>query len=135
MIDGEIRYEQVGPRFRLLRERLGINQKELSEALDLNQAILSKFENGGMVYARVLLDVMDFFREKVNLNYLLQPGDEFSLDDPRAFMVTKKQKNEYVKSIAETELHNLNELLSKTKQQVEEIINRAGNKLVSEGEL
>lgn len=50
---------------------LGITQKELAMALGINQAILSKCENGVMVYTSVLLDMFGFYRWKVNLNYLL----------------------------------------------------------------
>ena len=62
MKEGHITVAELGPRLKLIRQELGITQKDLAQALDLNQAILSKFENGGMVYASVLLDVLCFFR-------------------------------------------------------------------------
>ncbi len=111
MVDGELKIKELGPRFKLVREHFGITQKELAEALDMNQAILSKFENGGMVYARVLLDVMDYFRDRVDMNYLLQPEGFFSLDDKRAFLVN-----------GETDLRQIREIIGKAHQEVEDII-------------
>ena len=83
MKEGRITIAELGPRLKLIRQELGITQKDLAQALDLNQAILSKFENGGMVYASVLLDVLCFFRGKLNLNFILQPGEEYNINDER----------------------------------------------------
>ena len=84
MKEGRITIAELGPRLKLIRQELGITQKDLAQALDLNQAILSKFENGGMVYASVLLDVLCFFRGKLNLNFILQPGEEYNINDQPA---------------------------------------------------
>ncbi len=124
MVDGELKIKELGPRFKLVREHFGITQNELAEALDMNQAILSKFENGGMVYARVLLDVMDYFRDRVDMNYLLQPEGFFSLDDKRAFLVN-----------GETDLRQIREIIGKAHQEVEDIIYRTYNKCMTEGDL
>ena len=78
MKDGKVTIAEIGPRLKLIRQELGITQKQLAQDLDMNQAILSKFENGGMVYASVLLDVLCYFRDRININYLLQPGDDQS---------------------------------------------------------
>ena len=118
-----------------MREHFGISQKELAEALDMNQAILSKFENGGMVYARVLLDVMDYFKDRVDLNYLLQPEGFFSLDDKRAFLVTDEQTDEYMNEVGEADLANVREIIGKAHQEVEDIIYRTFNKCMTEGDL
>ena len=83
MKDGKVSIAEIGPRLKLIRQELGITQKQLAQDLDMNQAILSKFENGGMVYASVLLDVLCYFRDRININYLLQPGDGYSLNDER----------------------------------------------------
>lgn len=83
MKDGKVTIAEIGPRLKLIRQELGITQKQLAQDLDMNQAILSKFENGGMVYASVLLDVLCYFRDRININYLLQPGDDYSLNDER----------------------------------------------------
>jgi len=77
MKDGKVTIAEIGPRLKLIRQELGITQKQLAQDLDMNQAILSKFENGGMVYASVLLDVLCYFRDRININYLLQPGDDY----------------------------------------------------------
>ena len=66
MKDGKVTIAEIGPRLKLIRQELGITQKQLAQDLDMNQAILSKFENGGMVYASVLLDVLCYFRDRIN---------------------------------------------------------------------
>ena len=91
MKEGYITVAELGPRLKLIRQELGITQKDLAQALNLNQAILSKFENGGMVYASVLLDVLCFFRGKLDLNFLLQPGDKYDFTDERALCSDRKQ--------------------------------------------
>ena len=48
MKDGKVTIAEIGPRLKLIRQELGITQKQLAQDLDMNQAILSKFENGGM---------------------------------------------------------------------------------------
>lgn len=133
MKDGIITISELGPRIRMVREKFGISQKELADAIDTNPAIMSKFENGGMVYARVLLDVMDYFRDKVNLNYLLQPSDDFSLDDPRALCATREQLNALVEETVETEKRNMDEILSKAYQDIHASIDRAAKMCMSEG--
>ena len=135
MVDGELKIKELGPRFKLVREHFGITQKELAEALDINQAILSKFENGGMIYTRVLLDLMDYFRDRVDMNYLLQPEGFFSLDDKRAFLVTDKQTNEYMNEVGETDLGQIREIIGKAHQEVEDVIYRTYNKCMTEGDL
>lgn len=128
-----ITISELGPRIRMVREKFGISQKELADAIEINTSIMSKFENGGMVYARVLLDVMDYFRDKVNLNYLLQPSDDFSLDDPRAFCATNEQMNALVKETVETEKRNMEEILSRAYQDIQASIDRAAKMCMSEG--
>ena len=135
MVDGELKIKELGPRFKLVREHFGITQKELAEALDMNQAILSKFETGGMVYARVLLDVMDYFRDRVDMNYLLQPEGFFSLDDKPAFLVNDEKTDEYMTEVGETDLRQIREIIGKAQQEVEDIIYRTYNKCMTEGDL
>ena len=71
MNKNHISVAELGARLKLIRQELGITQKELAQALDLNPATLSKFENGGMVNAAVLLDIICFYHEKYNLDTLL----------------------------------------------------------------
>ena len=49
MKDGKVTIAEIGPRLKLIRQELGITQKQLAQDLDMNQAILSKFENGGFL--------------------------------------------------------------------------------------
>ena len=45
---------------------------EMAQALEMNPATLSKFENGGKVTAEDLLDIICFFHAKYNLDSLLK---------------------------------------------------------------
>ena len=75
MNKNHISVAELGVRLKLIRQELGITQKELAQALDLNPATLSKFENGGMVNAAVLLDIICFYHEKYDIDSLLKSAD------------------------------------------------------------
>ena len=93
MKEGSITIEELGPRLKLVRQLLGVTQRDLAQALDINQAIISKFENGGMVYASVLLAYLSFFRGQENINFLLQPGDDFNINQERAMFSNDAQRD------------------------------------------
>ena len=133
MQDGGVDFSKLGPRFQQVRKYFGIDQEEMAEELGMNQAILSKFENGSMVYARVLLDVMSYFRDKIDLNYILQPSDKFSLDDPRAFIITHKQLSDYSEQVCEEVRKETREKISTLHQEVDDLLYNMFEKLMMEG--
>ena len=63
----------LGERLRMIRKHLGISQQQLAKATNLTQPAISRLENGEEVYASALLAVLDFYREKVNLDHLFDP--------------------------------------------------------------
>lgn len=65
--------KMLGERLRLIRKHLGISQQQLAKATNLTQPAVSRLENGEEVYASALLAVLDFYREKVSLDHLLDP--------------------------------------------------------------
>jgi len=123
MKDGKVTIAEIGPRLKLIRQELGITQKQLAQDLDMNQAILSKFENGGMVYASVFLDVLCYFRDRININYLLQPGDDYSLNDERHRFSNDKVRDIVLDNRRRFALEELRKISGEYSQKCEEIIN------------
>ena len=123
MKDGKVSISEIGPRLKLIRQELGITQKQLAQDLDMNQAILSKFENGGMVYASVLLDVLCYFRDRININYLLQPGDGYSLNDERHRFSNDRLRDLVLDNRRRFALEELRKISGEYSQKCEEIIN------------
>ena len=123
MKDGKVTIAEIGPRLKLIRQELGITQKQLAQDLDMNQAILSKFENGGMVYASVLLDVLCYFRDRINIKYLLQPGDDYSLNDERHRFSNDKVRDIVLDNRRRFALEELRKISGEYSQKCEEIIN------------
>ena len=132
MKEGRITIAELGPRLKLIRQELGITQKDLAQALDLNQAILSKFENGGMVYASVLLDVLSFFRGKLNLNFLLQPGEEYDINDERGMYTEAKQHDVIIRGKCKMARQDVNKAIEEAKANLQKAIDDPENFCVSE---
>lgn len=132
MNEGKVTVADIGPRLKLIRQELGITQKELALALDMNQAILSKFENGGMVYASVLLDVLCFYRGKVNLNYLLQPSDDYDINDERARYSNNWQRDIILNGKRRIALEKMDKIIEDMRQQCEDTINALADSCLSE---
>ena len=132
MKEGRITIAELGPRLKLIRQELGITQKDLAQALDLNQAILSKFENGGMVYASVLLDVLCFFRGKLNLNFILQPGEEYNINDERGMYTEAKQHDVIIRGKCKMARQDVNNAIEEAKANLQKAIDDLENFCVSE---
>ena len=67
---------QLGAHLKFIRQENGITLNVMAQALEMNPATLSKFENGGKVTAEDLLDIICFYHEKYNLDKLLKLGDD-----------------------------------------------------------
>lgn len=73
---------QLGAHLKFIRQEHGITLNEMAQALEMNPAALSKFENGGKVTAEDLLDIICFYHEKYNLDALLKhEKDDASLPE------------------------------------------------------
>ncbi len=66
----------LGARLKFIRQENGITLNEMAQALEMNPATLSKFENGGKVTAEDLLYIICFYHEKYNLDALLKHGKD-----------------------------------------------------------
>lgn len=71
----------LGQRFRQIRKRLGITQKQLAEATNLTQSAMSRMEKGEEIYASALLSIIFYYQGKIDLNYLFAP--EFDAESGR----------------------------------------------------
>lgn len=71
----------LGQRLRQIRKRLGITQKQLAEATNLTQSVMSRMEKGEEIYASALLSIIYFYQGKINLNYLFSP--DFNVESDR----------------------------------------------------
>lgn len=71
----------LGQRLRQIRKRLGITQKQLAEATNLTQSVMSRMEKGEEIYASALLSIIFYYQGKINLNYLFAP--DFDAEDDR----------------------------------------------------
>ena len=71
----------LGQRLRQIRKHLGITQKMLAEEIGLTQPALSRIENGEEVYASVLVAVLNFYQDKISLDYLF--SEEFDVNSDR----------------------------------------------------
>ena len=71
----------LGDRLRQIRKRLGITQKQLAEATNLTQSVMSRLENGEEIYASALLTILYYYQDKISLDYLFAP--DFDADSDR----------------------------------------------------
>ena len=122
MKEGHITVAELGPRLKLIRQELGITQKDF----------LSKFENGGMVYASVLLDVLCFFRGKLNLNFLLQPGDTYDITDERSLCTDNKQHDVIIRGKCKMVRQDMNNAIDEARTKLQQALDDLENFCVSE---
>lgn len=80
---------ELGERLQMIRKHLGINQNQLAKATHLTQPAISRLENGEQVYASALLAVLDFYRDKVSLDHLLDP--DLDTDDETLLYCSRQE--------------------------------------------
>lgn len=132
MKEGRITIAELGPRLKLVRQELGVTQRDLAQALNINQAIISKFENGGMVYASVLLDILCFFRGQININYLLRPGDDYDLNEERARFSNDQQRDIVIRSREKVYKDQIKKLLEHTAKECDDALSKFAEFCLSE---
>lgn len=92
MIDAK----RLGERLRKIRKQLGITQLQLAEATKLTQPAISRLENGEEIYASGILAVFEFYRNKVSLDYLLDP--ELSEDNQDLLFCSRYEIRQRIES-------------------------------------
>ena len=68
-------YSEIGARIRLIRERLGLNQKSFAQELGIKQSWLSELETGLKEPSPVLLKSLEY-RYKIHHHWILFGTDE-----------------------------------------------------------
>ena len=134
MKQGEITIAELGPRLKLVRQELGVTQRDLAQDLNINQAIISKFENGGMVYASVLLSILCFFRGQININYLLQPGDEYDLNEERSRFHNDEQRDIVIHAREKIARDKIRKMLEQTAKECDDALSKFAEFCLSEND-
>ena len=134
MKEGRITVAELGPRLKLVRQELGVTQRDLAQALNINQAIISKFENGGMVYASVLLDILCYFRGYININYLLRPGEGYNFNEERARFSNDLQRDIVIRSREKLYKEKIQKLLEKTAKDCDDALSKFAEFCCSEND-
>lgn len=101
--------KRLGERLRMIRKHLGINQQHLAKVTNLTQPAISRLENGEEVYASVLLAVLNFYRERVSIDLLLDP--DLDADDKSLLFCSRQEARQRIDSQLTTIAHHLDESL------------------------
>lgn len=101
--------KELGERLRMIRKHLGINQQHLAKVTNLTQPAISRLENGEEVYASALLAVLNFYRERVSLDLLLNP--DLDTDDKSLLFCSRREIQQRLDSQLTTIAHHLDESL------------------------
>ena len=96
----------------MIRKHFGITQLQLAEAANMTQPAISRLENGEEVYASGILAVLDFFRDKVCLDNLLDP--DLGEEDLDLLYCSRQEKVERI----DKELANITQDLDETMRKI-----------------
>ena len=76
-----------------------------------------------MVYAEVLLNVMCYVHERISINHLCNPSDDYSLNDERHRFSNDKVRDIVLDNRRRFALEELRKISGEYSQKCEEIIN------------
>ena len=75
--------KEMGMRFKLIRQKLGITQTNLAEQLGTSQVMIYRIEKGEKIMSSLFLKLVLFFAPHVSLDALF--AKQFDIDDERIF--------------------------------------------------
>ena len=75
--------KEMGMRFKLIRQKLGITQTNLAEQLGTSQVMIYRIEKGEKIMSSLFLKLVLFFAPHVSLDALF--AKQFDIDDKRIF--------------------------------------------------
>ena len=75
--------KEMGMRFKLIRQKLGITQTNLAEQLGTSQVMIYRIEKGEIIMSSLFLKLMLFFAPHVSLDALF--AKQFDIEDERVF--------------------------------------------------
>ena len=75
--------KELGLRFKLIRQRLGMTQTEVGNQLNTSQLMVYRIEKGENVLSPLLLSMLCFYSKSVSMDYLFSKN--FNIDDENVF--------------------------------------------------
>ena len=111
----------LGRRMRAVREKIGLNQKDIAEALGVGQPYITRLETGG-VKTDFLLRALTFYKQYISLDRLF--NEQVSILDCLAEEM-KSPRKELIDKRAENIREEVNELLAKLKEEQNKNIEKA----------
>lgn len=107
--------KELGRRFKLIRQRLGMTQTEVGKQLNTTQLMICRVEKGENVLSPLLLSLLAFYSQSVSMDYLFSRN--FDIDDENVF-----HKDFALNSIVKAKLNSLrDDVLGKLGKTEEEI--------------
>ncbi|WP_270650677.1 helix-turn-helix domain-containing protein [Phocaeicola vulgatus] len=111
----------LGRRMRAVREKIGLNQKDIAEALGVGQPYITRLETGG-VKTDFLLRALTFYKQYISLDRLF--NEQVSILDCLAEEM-KSPRKELIDKRAENIREEVNEILAKLKEEQNKNIEKA----------
>lgn len=111
----------LGRRMRAVREKIGLNQKDIAEALGVGQPYITRLETGG-VKTDFLLRALTFYKQYISLDRLF--NEQVSILDCLAEEM-KSPRKELIDKRAENIREEVNEILANLKQEQNKNIEKA----------
>lgn len=94
--------KEMGRRFKLVRQRLGLTQTEVANELDTTQLMIHRIEKGDNILSPLFLATILFYSRSVSLEGLL--GKNFDIEDESLF-----SKDYAVATIVKAKLNAISE--------------------------
>lgn len=111
----------LGRRMRAVREKFGLNQKDIAEALGVGQPYITRLETGG-VKTDFLLRALTFYKQYISLDRLF--NEQVSILDCLAEEM-KSPRKELIDKRAENIREEVNEILANLKEEQNKNIEKA----------
>lgn len=111
----------LGGRMRAVREKIGLNQKDIAEALGVGQPYITRLETGG-VKTDFLLRALTFYKQYISLDRLF--NEQVSILDCLAEEM-KSPRKELIDKRAENIREEVNEILANLKEEQNKNIEKA----------
>lgn len=111
----------LGRRMRAVRKKIGLNQKDIAEALGVGQPYITRLETGG-VKTDFLLRALTFYKQYISLDRLF--NEQVSILDCLAEEM-KSPRKELIDKRAENIREEVNEILANLKEEQNKNIEKA----------
>lgn len=111
----------LGRRMRAVREKIGLNQKDIAEALGVGQPYITRLETGG-VKTDFLLRALTFYKQYISLDRLF--NEQVSILDCLAEEM-KSPRKELIDRRAESIRESVNDILANLKEEQNKNIEKA----------